>query len=220
GAAVLVNARTDRAGVEETVAMVAKRGGRALGHLADVTDERAVQAMVDAAVAAFGRIDILVNNAAIRRSQAFETMTVAQWREVVGVTLDGAFLCARAAVPHMLKVGGGSIVSIGGRSGHTGAALRAHVVAAKTGLVGLMRALAIEYAEKGVTANCVVPGTIDTTRGASAGGPGQHPGGELPPMQRKGRPEEVSALVRHLCLPESRYITGQAIHVSGGAYLP
>lgn len=220
GAAVVVNARTDRTGAEETVAQIVASGGRARVHLADVTDEAAAQGLIDDAVAAYGRLDILVNNAALRKTQAFESMTLAQWREIVGVTLDGAFLCARAAVPPMLRVGGGTIVNIGGRTGHTGAALRAHVVAAKAGLVGLTKALAIEYAARGITANCVVPGTIETARGASAGGPGQHPGGELPPIPRKGRPEEVAALVRHLCLAESRYITGQTMHVSGGVYLP
>jgi 3-oxoacyl-[acyl-carrier protein] reductase len=220
GAAVAVNARSDRAGAEETAGLVTAGGGRALVHLADVTDERAVQGLIDAAVAAYGRLDILVNNAAVRRTQALETMTLDQWREITGVTLDGAFLCARAAIPHMLNVGGGTIVNIGGRTGHTGAALRAHVVAAKAGLVGLTKALAIEYAARAITANCVVPGTIETARGASAGGPGRHPGGELPPIPRRGRPEEVAALVRHLCLPDARYITGQTLHVSGGAYLP
>ncbi|MBM3598175.1 MAG: SDR family oxidoreductase [Alphaproteobacteria bacterium] len=220
GAAVVVNARADRAGVEETVGLVTRKQGRAIAHMADVTSEAAVKGMVDAALAAFGGLDILVNNAAVRRQQAFESMTLAQWREIMAIALDGAFLCARAAVPHMLKAGAGTIVNIGGRTGHMGAAERAHVIAAKAGIVGLTKALAIEYAQKGITANCVVPGVIDTARGASAGGSGHHPGGETPPMGRKGRPEEIAAMVRHLCLPQSRFITGQTMHVNGGHYLP
>jgi 3-oxoacyl-[acyl-carrier protein] reductase len=220
GARIVVNARADRAGVDETVTLVQRAGGQARAHMADVTDEAAVTGLIDAAVSGFGRLDILVNNAAIRKQQPFETMSLAQWREIMAIALDGAFLCARMAVPHMLRAGAGTIVNIGGRTGHMGAANRAHVVAAKAGLVGLTKGLAIEYAQKGITANCVVPGSIDTARGGSAGTPGHHPGMELPPMGRKGRPEEIAAMVRHLCLPQSRFITGQTMHVNGGAYLP
>ena len=188
--------------------------------MADVADPAAVTAMAEAAMAAFGRIDILVTNAALRRQQPFETMTLAQWREILEVILDGSFLCARACIGRMIAGGGGTIVNIGGLSAHAGAQARAHVVAAKAGIVGLTKALAIEFADRGIRANCVVPGTIDTQRGPTAEAPHPHPGGGRAPLGRLGRPEEVAAMVRYLCRPESAYMTGQTLHVNGGRYLP
>ncbi|MBI4182666.1 MAG: SDR family oxidoreductase [Proteobacteria bacterium] len=220
GAAVLINARRDAGAARAVAGEIEAKGGRALIHIADVTDEGAVAAMAEAAVGAFGRIDILVNNAGLRRQKPFDEMTFAEWREVLAVNLDGPFLCARACVPHIRKAGGGTIVNIGGLSGHVGASRRAHVVSAKAGIVGLTKALAVELAPDGITANCVVPGTIETARGETAGVAPPRPGGAEPLVGRRGRPEEVAAMVRYLCLPEARYITGQTLHVNGGTYLP
>jgi 3-oxoacyl-[acyl-carrier protein] reductase len=147
-------------------------------------------------------------------------MSFAEWRQVLAVILDGAFLCSHACVAHLAKAGRGSIVNIGGETGHRGAAGRAHVVAAKAGLAGFTKALALDLAPQQITVNCVVPGRIDTVRAAPAS-PGQHvhrPA--VPPIGRLGQPEEVAAMVRMLCGPDARYITGQAIHVNGGGYLP
>ena len=94
------------------------------------------------------------------------------------------------------------------------------MVSAKAGIVGLTKALATEFGSQGITANCVVPGTIDTVRGETAGSAAEHGGGHSTLIQRKGRPQEVAAMVRHLCLPDAEYITGQTIHVSGGGYFP
>jgi 3-oxoacyl-[acyl-carrier protein] reductase len=147
-------------------------------------------------------------------------MTFAEWRRIVSVILDGAFLCSRACLPHLVGAGGGTIVNIGGEAGHRGAMARAHVVTAKAGLAGMTKALALDLAPHGITVNCVVPGRIDTVR-QSAGTtakPVHRPA--LPPIGRLGLPEEVAAMVRMLCGPDSRYITGQAIHVNGGGYMP
>ncbi|MFQ6017355.1 MAG: SDR family NAD(P)-dependent oxidoreductase [Kiloniellaceae bacterium] len=220
GAAVVVNGVSDKAAAEAVAGEISAAGGRSLARLADVTDEAAVGGMAEAAVDAFGRIDILVNNAALRRAQPFDSMTRGQWREVIGVILDGAFLCAKACVPHITAAGGGAIVNIGGISAHIGAKGRAHVVAAKAGIVGLTKALAVEFADRGIRVNCVVPGTIDTVRGATAGAPAHYPGGKGALIDRLGRPDEIAAMVRHLCLPEAGYTTGQVIHVNGGRYLP
>src|SRR5215475_8532867 len=108
----------------------------ALAVTADVADADAVATMVAAAASRFGRIDILVNNAAVRAEQALETMTLADWRAVTGVILDGAFNCVKACLPHLKQSSAGAIVNIGGLSAHTGAARRPHVVTAKAGLVG------------------------------------------------------------------------------------
>ena len=120
--------------------------------------------LVEAAVARFGRLDVLVNNASVRRQTKFSELTVEEWREILGTTLDGAFYCVHAAAPHIARRGGGSIVNLGGMSAHLGAKGRVHAVTAKAGMVGMTRALAKELAPT-VTVNCVVPGTIDTVRG-------------------------------------------------------
>jgi 3-oxoacyl-[acyl-carrier protein] reductase len=220
GAEVMVNALQAHADVEETVRGIEAAGAHGASHIADITDPEAARALVDATVARFGRLDILVNSASIRPERPFGEMSFAEWRNVLAVILDGAFLCTHACVPHLARTGNGSIVNIGGESGHRGAAGRAHVVAAKAGLAGLTKALALDLAPQRVTVNCVVPGRIDTVRATPAHA-GQHvrrPA--VPPIGRLGRPEEVAAMVRMLCGPDARYITGQSIHVNGGAYLP
>jgi 3-oxoacyl-[acyl-carrier protein] reductase len=219
-AAVVVNARSSRAEADAVAAEIEARGGQALVHLADVTDETAVQAMVDAAVQRFGRLDILVNNAADRRQAPLTEISLAEWRHITGIIVDGAFLCARACLPHMIAAGGGTVVNIGGISAHTGAPDRAHVITAKAALVGLTKAIAVEFADRGTTANCVVPGRIGGARSRTAGAAPAMAGGAAPLMGREGTPEDVAVVVHHLSLPASRYLTGQTIHVSGGMYLP
>jgi 3-oxoacyl-[acyl-carrier protein] reductase len=188
--------------------------------LADVTDEGAVAAMVGAVGRDLGGVDILVNNAADRREAAFTEMTFADWRAIIAVVLDGAFLCSRAVIPGMVAKGHGTIVNIGGVTAHVGATRRAHVLAAKAGLVGLTKALAVEFGEAGITVNCVVPGRIGGQRSMTSGRGGSIPGGGHPLVGREGTPEDVAGAVMLLCGPGGRYITGQTIHVSGGIYLP
>jgi 3-oxoacyl-[acyl-carrier protein] reductase len=217
GAAVMVNARTSRAEAEKTVEMI---GSNSALHLADVTKPEEVKALVEATVQRFGRLDFLVNNAAVRYETAFEKMKYEEWRQVLAIVLDGAFLCAQAALPHLIRAGGGTIVNIGGQTGHKGAAERAHVITAKSGLAGMTKALAMDLAPHQITVNCVVPGTIDSQRGLP--GVPDRPAHRRapPPIGRRGEPEEIAAMVRMLCGPDARYITGQAIHVNGGGYLP
>jgi 3-oxoacyl-[acyl-carrier protein] reductase len=218
GASVLVNARSNRAEADAVVRDVEAAGGRALVHLGDVADAEAMQAMSDAAVKAFGRIDILVNNAALRREKHFAEMDYAEWREILAVTLDGTFHCIKACLPALSQSGQGTIVNIGGLSAHSGAANRAHVVTAKAGIVGLTRALANDLAADGITVNCVVPGLIGTPRPKDKPKPAHHLIHNTI-TGAHGRPEDVAAMVRFLCGPAARYITGQAIHTNGGAYL-
>ena len=208
GAKVVVNAR---ASLDEVQSVANEIDGLAL--LADVTDQKAVETMVAKALDRFGRLDILVNNAAIRAVEPLETIDAARWREVTSVILDGAWLCSRACLDALRKSDGGAIVNIGGLSAHTGALGRPHVIAAKAGLVGLTRALAHDLAPQRVTVNCVVPGMIETTRSS----PSAHPG-RTNALGRRGTPEEVAACVRFLAGPGARYITGQTLHVNGGAF--
>ncbi len=188
-------------------------------HLADISDPDGAKALIEATVARFGRLDVLVNNASIRRQTPFLELTPAEWREIMGTTIDGAFYCAHAAAPHIIAAGGGTIINLGGISSHVGAKGRVHAITAKAGMIGLTRALAKELAEYNITVNTVVPGSIETVRGFAAGG--NHGRAALPdsPLGRRGKPDEIAAMVRFLCSDDARYITGQAMHVNGGAYV-
>ena len=146
GASVVVNARSSRAEAEAVVRAIVDSGGTGIALLADVTDADAVNAMVAAAIERFGRLDLLVNNAALRREAPIERMTVVEWREVFATSVDAAFHCAQACIPHLRASGASAIVNIGGLTAYSGAKQRAHVVAAKAGLGGLTRALAHELA--------------------------------------------------------------------------
>jgi 3-oxoacyl-[acyl-carrier protein] reductase len=218
GASIVVNARSNRAEADAVARETEALGRKALVHIGDVADATAVQAMADAAVKHFGRIDILVNNAALRREKPFAEMDYAEWREIMDVTLDGTFHCVKACLPALRKSGAGTIVNIGGLSAHTGARNRAHVVTAKAGIIGFTRALAHDLASDGITVNCVVPGLIGTPRPKGKPEPAHHQTHQTITGER-GRPEDVAATVRFLCGPGARYINGQAIHANGGAYL-
>jgi len=219
GATVVVNGRGDRAAVDAVVAEIQAAGGTATGHLADVSDPRAVAQMVEAAAGSHGGLDIVVSNAGLRRQTPLAGISFEEWREILSVALDGAFLLAQAAVPHMIRRGGGSFVALSGVSNHVGTPNRCHVSASKAGLEGLMRSLAIELAGERIRFNCVSPGAIDTTRGASAGSmPGNFSDAAIP-LGRKGTVDEIAAMVRLLAGPEGAYVTGQTIQVNGGVFL-
>jgi 3-oxoacyl-[acyl-carrier protein] reductase len=218
GASIVVNARSNRGEADAVAREIEANGGKALVHIGNVADPSAVQAMADAALKQFGRLDILVNNAALRREKPFADMDYAEWREILDVTLDGTFHCVKACLPALRESGAGTIVNIGGLSAHTGASNRAHVVTAKAGIVGFTRALAHDLAQDDITVNCVVPGLIGTPRPNDKPEPAHHLTHQTISGQR-GRPEDVAAAVRFLCGTSARYITGQAIHANGGAYL-
>jgi len=221
GAAVMVNACTSREDAETTVKMIEADGGRAAFYMADVTDVAAVQAMVNETLKRFGRLDCLVNNGALRPDTPFTDITLEEWRRVLAVVLDGAFICTQACLPHLRKSNEAAVINIGGLTGHQGAFRRAHVVAAKSGLAGMTKALAHDCAEFGITVNCVVPGPIDTLRGMPGMAP-VRPGhrNAVPLIGRRGEPGEIAAMVRMLCGPDARFITGQAIHINGGVLMP
>ena len=217
GASVVVNARSNQAEADAVVREIEAADGKAMTVLADVGDAAAVEAMAQAALKRFGRIDILVNNAALRREKPIDQMSYADWREVMNATLDSAFHGVKACLPAMKK-NGGTIINIGGMSAHIGSKGRAHVMTAKAALVGFSRALAHDLAADRITANCVVPGAIDTTRPGSSPNPAHHlTHGTI--TGERGKPDDVAAMVRFLCGPGGRYVTGQTIHVSGGAFL-
>lgn len=217
GAAVVINVRSNKAEADKVAGEIESAGGQAVAVLGDVGDPQTAEALAAAALKTFGRLDILVNNAALRREKPIAEMTYADWREVMDVTLDGAFHCVKACLP-ALRQHGGAIVNIGGMSAHIGAKNRAHVMTAKAGLVGFTRALAHDLAHHHITSNCVVPGAIDTSRPSSSPSPARHlTHGTI--TGERGKPEDVAAMVRFLAGPGGRSVTGQTLHVNAGAYL-
>ena len=156
-------------------------------------------------------------DAALRREQPITAMSYDEWHEVMGVILDGAFHCVKACLPALRKQGG-TIINLGGMSAHIGSKHRAHVMTAKAALVGFSRALAHDLAPDRITANCVVPGAIDTARPATSQKPAHHlTHGTI--TGERGKPEDVAAMVRFLVGPGGRNVTGQTLHVNAGAYL-
>lgn len=217
GAAVCVNALTSKQEAEAVAKEITDAGGKAIAFIGDVSDPETVDRMIQSTVERFGRLTILVNNASVRRVVPLQEMSLEEFRAIMRANVESCFLCAKAALPHMQAAGGGSIITLGGLTAHAGVRDRLHVSTSKAAVVGMTMALAHEGAEAGVTANVVVPGFIDTAR---------EPGAKLPPgytgynnlLNRKGTVEEMAAIIRALCGPAGRYVTGQTIHVNGGAY--
>ena len=220
GAAEVVNARANRLEAEGVVGEIEALGGKAIAAVADVGEQAQVNAMAERALEAFGRVDILVNNAGMRAAQGVADMTVEQWRRVMAVNLDAPFFCAQAVVPGMMERGWGRIINVSGLNAFSGRAGWAHVCASKMGALGLTRALAAELAEYNILVNHIVPGAFDTTP------PPDQAGGGMPsaaaraagiPLGRLGMPQEIATTCAFLASDEASFITGQTIHVNGGA---
>ena len=219
GARVAVNVRSSVGEGQSVADEISARGGEALLVAADVTEREQVDAMIEAIAKRWGRLDILVNNAAIRHEAAFVQLSFAAWREAQAVCVDGAFHCSQAALPLLRASDAAAIINIGGMTAHTGASMRAHVVTAKAALGGFTRALAHELAEFGITVNCVAPGLVDTARDPSSASAGPaHHALHKTLLGRRGRPDEIATVVAWLAGPGARYVTGETVHVNGGAY--
>ena len=217
GAAIVVNVRSNKAEAEGVVKDIQRQGGKAMSVIGDVADPAAVDRMAGEVAKHFGQVDFLINNAALRRETQFEQMTLEDWREVMGITLDGAFHCVRAFLPQLKASSMGAVVNVGGLSANTGAKGRAHVVTAKAGLVGLTRALAHDLAQYRITVNLVSPGMIATERDPDAPEPSHHLI-HAALLGESGAPSDIANAVRYLCSPGARFITGQQLHVNGGCY--
>lgn len=213
GAAVGVNTRSSKADADKVVEEVKKAGGQAETYVADIVDPKAVGAMVDGVVKRFGRLDILILNASQRKETAFMDMSFEEWRSLLSITLDGSFHCVKACLPHMIKAGSGSIVTIGGMTALSGAKRRVHGSVGKHGLYGMTRALAKELGEYQVNVNCVAPGQMNTPRAA---GRSERDSVTGVPMGRRVEPDEIASITRFLCGPGGRMISGELIYVDGG----
>jgi 3-oxoacyl-[acyl-carrier protein] reductase len=213
GRDIVVVVRTNRDEAESVAQEIEALGRRALVGIADVRNGESISKIVTQARDQLGPPTILVNNAAVRHEEPFLEIEESEWREVISIILDGSYVCCREVLPDMLQAGWGRIIMIAGLTGQTGASQRAHVVAGKAGLIGMTKALALEYAHRNVTINAVSPGMIDTPR---SGGPPKHYSERRVPVGRLGRPEDVAATVRFLASDEASYVTGQTLNVNGG----
>ena len=213
GAKVAVNTRTNMEQARGVVSEIKAIGPDAEAYAADMADPAQVRAMVDAVIKRFGRLDLLVLNAAVREHVHFDEISYEDWRRILATNLDSVFVATKACLPALKQAGDGRIVTFAGVTALLGLKDRAHVAASKHGIVGLTKALAQDLAEFGIRVNCISPGQIDTSRA---------PGHELPnrtsgiPLGRRGTPHEIAGMVRSLCGPAGAYITGQTIHINGG----
>lgn len=223
GADLVLNTRVNGEELEVVATECMKTGVRALPVLADIADAAAVESMVEQGLGEFGAIDVLVCNAAIRPHKALTETSLEDWHRVLAVDLHSAFYLARAVLPAMKERRRGSIIAIGGQSSLTGRPNTAAVTAAKTGLYGLVRAIAAELGPFGIRANMVMPGFIDTERRYAEWYPEfrQSPPGapeqlKQIPLGRLGRPEDIADACVFLASDASSYVTGDAIRVMGG----
>jgi len=203
---------------------IRESGAPAIGLEADVADRGAVDAALDKVRAELGPIRIMITAAGLDAFERFTDIAPASWERVLAVNLTGTFHCIQAAVPDMLEARWGRIVTISSSSAQSGARRMAHYVAAKAGVIGLTRALALELARHGITVNVIPPGMIDTPmlRRAAAGGDIgalEKTAAGVVPVGRPGTPEEVAAACGFLCSDEAAFITGQVIGVNGGMVL-
>jgi 3-oxoacyl-[acyl-carrier protein] reductase len=223
GADLVLNTRSNREELEAVAAECRKAGVRVATALADVSDAAAVEAMVTQGLRELGAVDVLVCNAAIRPHKSLTETSPEDWHHVLGVNLHSAFYLARAVVPGMKERRRGSIIALGGLSSLTGRPNTAAVTAAKTGVLGLVRALAAELGPFGIRANMVMPGFIDTERRYAEWYPEfkQTPPGSPEqlkqiPLGRLGRPEDIADACVFLASDASAYVTGDTIRVMGG----
>src|SRR5256884_846365 len=213
GAHVVVNARTNQAEADAVVREAQARGVKAISVIADVAKRDQVERMVARALSEFGRVDILISNAAIRPHKPFTELTVQDWEAVTGVVLDGAVYCTRAVIESMVKNQYGRIVFFTGEGAFMGGSGRAAVSSAKMGLVGLARGLASEFAAQNIRVNVVSPGSIDTSRANPEWYQGRTPTAAGTPLGRQGSVDEIAATCLFLVTDDGGFFTGPAISV-------
>jgi 2-deoxy-D-gluconate 3-dehydrogenase len=215
GATIVIAARDPDKNAQATAAL-RETGVKAMSIAADVRDEASVQAMVQAAVEAFGRVDILVNNAGINIRKAPQDYTLEEWQQVMSTNLTGVFLCSRAVYPFMVKAGGGKVINIGSMTSIFGSNVSAAYAATKGGVVQFTKSLAIFWAKDNIQVNAILPGWIHTDLTASASSERYHFIRSRIPHGRWGEPDELAGAAVFLAGRASDYVTGIALPVDGG----
>jgi NAD(P)-dependent dehydrogenase (short-subunit alcohol dehydrogenase family) len=216
GAAVAVNYRSSAKDAETLVAEITGNGGKASAYAADVADFAAVKAMVEAVAKDFGGLDILINNAGLALRKRFVETTPEDWKKQIDACLYGAIHCCYAVAPHFEKAGNGRIVSVIGDSSRVGESGLAIVAAARAGVVALMKSLAREFGRNGTTANTVSLGLVETDHDKEWVESNREKLVKLYPVRRLGQAGDVAPMVALLVSPNSGWITGQTLSISGG----
>ena len=216
GADVVVNDIGEPEALEKTAAEIRALKRQSLGVIADVSSAEDVARLVETTVTTFGRIDILVNNAGVTRDQLLMRMSEPDWDTVISIDLKSAFLCCRAVLPHMLKQRWGRIVSISSITGEIGNAGQANYASAKAGIIGLTRSIAKEVGSRGITANAIAPGFIDTMMTQQLKEKYREELMQRIPVGFFGSPRDIAEAAAFLASEEARYITGQVLKVDGG----
>lgn len=216
GYAVAINYNHSADAAETLAASLRAEGHTAITVQADVSDPAQVAAMFQAVENQLGAVSVLVNNAGIAQQKLFTDLTDADWRRMMGVHLDGAFYCCRAALPAMIRVRYGRILNIASMWGQVGGSCEVHYSAAKAGLIGLTKALAKEEGPSGITVNCIAPGVVDTDMMASFSDEDRAALADETPVCRLGSADEVAAAAVFLCSRAAGFITGQVLGVNGG----
>jgi len=214
GMTVAVNYRSDAAGAETVVDEIGRAGGRARAFLADVADPKGAEGLVGAVNEAWGRVDVLVNNAGITRDGLIPRLSLADWTAVLDTNLASVFYCSKAALRPMVRQRFGRIVNIASVAGLLGNAGQANYAAAKAGMIGLTKSIAKEWASRGITANAVAPGFIETDLLQDMTAVQRERIAAVVPLQRVGTPEDVADAVWFLT--QAKYVTGHVLVVDGG----
>jgi 3-oxoacyl-[acyl-carrier protein] reductase len=216
GRAVACGYGSDDAGAKETVRAIEDAGGTAAAFQADVSDPDEVTAMVEAVAAELGRPTIVVANAGTLRDGLTVRYARSDWDRILAVNLSGAFATVQATLPHMMKARWGRIVVVSSVVAVRGNPGQAAYAASKAGMLGMMRAIAKEYASRGITANAVLPGLVDTELTTGMNEQARSALAEAIPLGRTGTPEEVAAAIRFLASDEAGYVNGATVTVDGG----
>lgn len=217
GAKVVVNYNKNAAEAEAVVAAIKEKGGEALAIQADVSQQPEAQRLIDETVKAFGKLEILVNNAGITRDNLIMRMSESDWDAVLDTNLKSAYLCSKAALRPLLKAkSAGRVINITSISGQAGSGGQANYSAAKAGLIGLTKSLAREVASRGITVNAIAPGFIDTEMTQVLADEFKQKALAQIPLERFGKPEEIAESVLFLASDSAAYITGQVLAVDGG----
>lgn len=213
----------DGAAAKAAAASIRDAGAQAIAAEVDVTDRAAVDAAMSTVREEFGPVEILVTSAGLDLFETFTDITAETWDRILAVNLTGTFHCVQAAIADMIAAKWGRIVTISSSSAQSGAARMAHYVASKGGVIGLTKALAVEYAAVGITVNTIPPALIDTPMARRAEARGDVPNIDAiaahVPVRRAGTPDDIAAACAYLCSDEASYVTGQILGINGGMYL-
>lgn len=217
GASVVINYNHSKEHADKVVAAITAMGSTAVAIQADIAESEPTRHLVEETVRQFGRIDILVNNAGITRDKSFRKMGEEEWHKVIDTNLSSAFNTCTVAIHKMIEQKYGRIINISSIVGQAGAFGQTNYAAAKAGLIGFTKALALETARSGITVNAICPGYIGTEMVKAMPEDVLAKVVERVPMQRLGTPQEIADAVVFIC--HSGYMTGQSININGGLYM-